>query len=135
MDSLKSIVVVAILLGVLYGIYQVINEDDSPVSPLATNLLVEFDKNDSDSQPKPLGANTQEKEDGKGKGNNGAENRQPAGQGLASTAEPPPSKFDPSSPEFTYPKKGSGNGENNFEPDNNGGFQSGNPGLQADRTL
>ena len=30
MDSLKSIVVVAILLGVLYGIYQVINDENSP---------------------------------------------------------------------------------------------------------
>lgn len=35
MDSLKSIVVVAILLGVLYGIYQVINDENSPISTAA----------------------------------------------------------------------------------------------------
>lgn len=50
MDSLKSIVVVAILLGVLYGIYQVINDENSPISTAAKspNILDGLDaSNDS----------------------------------------------------------------------------------------
>ena len=48
MDSLKSIVVVAILLGVLYGIYQVINDENSPISTAAKspNILDGLDASD-----------------------------------------------------------------------------------------
>lgn len=54
MDSLKSIVVVAILLGVLYGIYQVINDENSPISTAAKSPNI-LDGLDASSDSGSLG--------------------------------------------------------------------------------
>ena len=89
MDSLKSIVVVAILLGVLYGIYQVINDEDSPVSPPASelavgNLLDGFDREGSDDRPEATFSKKEQKVDG------GLDQRPPeSGQPQAATATTP----------------------------------------------
>ncbi|MEC9094575.1 MAG: hypothetical protein VX438_17835, partial [Planctomycetota bacterium] len=121
MDSLKSIVVVAILLGVLYGIYQVINEDDSPVSPQAANLLLEFDDNDANStsmKPEP-----NKDENGSDLNGNGINNRKSSGSMTGSTDSPPPSNFVPVQTELANSGKRSANSKNNFEPKS--------PGIQT----
>lgn len=98
MDSLKSIVVVAILLGVLYGIYQVINDDDSPISPDATNLMAEFDK-DGDAT---------EESDADGKSKKSVlkdETPLPVENKLLTDVNPPPSSVDPNKTGFLYPDR------------------------------
>ncbi|MDB4724422.1 L,D-transpeptidase family protein [bacterium] len=88
MDSIKSIVVVAILLGVLYGIYQVINDDPSSVPNASSqNLLADFDSDDKLSvNQKNIQADSPA---------NG-ESHPPMESSLESNLKPPPSTFDPS---------------------------------------
>ncbi len=100
MDSLKSIVVVAILLGVLYGIYQVINDDDSPVSPNSTNLMAEFDKEDPSAEKQDSDSESDEKSDSQKD-----ETPLPSGDQFLTTVKPPPSTFDKESSRFVYPEK------------------------------
>ena len=97
MDSVKSIVVVAILLGVLYGIYQVINDDDSPVSPQSTNLLAEFDKETDDTKSKESSDSAEDKESKK----ESAPRKSPRKKSV----KPPPSTFSPKSSRFVFPDR------------------------------
>lgn len=98
MDSVKSIVVVAILLGVLYGISQVIYDDDSPVSPESTNLLAEFDAEDSAS-----GSGTK---DDSSAGSGTKSINEPVDENkLLTSVTPPPSTFDPSESGVVFPER------------------------------
>lgn len=103
MDSVKSIVIVAILLGVLYGIYQVINDDDSPISPPSTNLLAEFDQPDSPAN----NADSAAAEDPSATGdmNNSRSPTGPNHRNLPVNMSPPPSSFPPEPSEFAFPDR------------------------------
>lgn len=153
MDSVKSIVVVAILLGVLYGIYQVVNDEDSPIAP-TPNLLADFDSDSKEADSKEAdsatgdshssGSSTSESDDLSSEFPNGASesrNKVPnTPQGYLTTQTDfnpePKSSFEKSGesspPKFVYPQRDnrsdlveSGNPTGTFSASGSGENESG----------
>lgn len=107
MDSLKSIVVVAILLGVLYGIYQVINDENSPISTASTSPNI-LDGLDTASEN---GANPASPDES---GELGAKNSSDADSSMIANQKTPPSISKPRSfapGQFSSPTMGNTNEE------------------------
>lgn len=115
MDSFKSIVVVAILLGVLYGIYQVINDDESPVSPRSTNLMAEFDKEDSNADGKNDGDKDDSQSSDSSEKNDKPRGRNKSASPFSKPVSPPPSPINRT--EFVFPKKKNSSSAKSFEND------------------
>lgn len=122
MDSVKSIVVVAILLGVLYGIYQVINDDDSPVSPNSTNLLADFDSESKEKKSDEVKTDGTEQQD-----IDSSMSMESDASPMSVNLDPPPSTFDPGSSSFVYPKK------NEDSPSKTVDFLSNGSNLSSER--